>query len=224
MTGRGGARFKLTPDVNLFVAYGVGKRPETLQINPTRPADLIPEERLDSVEGGIKFRLFGGRVVGDATLFHYEYENFQTQGLVNGRLATVNAGKADATGFETQLNVALTRELSIFGSYGYNKARLRSGAFKGNRFRNSPDHKSRSAPMSPCRWRADRSASRRSIAGNRRCISSTTTTGSTCSSAFRSPSRTRWWTSSRAASACSAPGSPSRAPTIAGASRWSATT
>jgi len=141
LTGRAGARFKLTPDVNLFVAYGIGKRPETLQLNPTRPADLIPEERLDSVEGGIKFRLFDARVVGDATVFHYEYENFQTQGLVNGRLATVNAGKADATGFETQLNVALTSEVSIFGSYGYNKARLRSDAFKGNRFRNSPDHK-----------------------------------------------------------------------------------
>lgn len=141
LTGRAGARFKLTPDVNLFVAYGIGKRPETLQLNPTRPADLIPEERLDSVEGGIKFRLLDGRVVGDATIFHYDYQNFQTQGLVNGRLATVNAGKADATGFETQVNVALTPEVSIFGSYGYNKARLHSGAFSGNHFRNSPDHK-----------------------------------------------------------------------------------
>ena len=141
LTGRAGVRFAVTPNVNLYAVYGIGKRPETLQLNPTRAATLIPAEKLVSAEGGVKVRLLDGALIGDASVFHYEYENFQTQGVVNGRLATINAGKADSTGFEAQLNYAVTPELSIFGSYGYNHARFRSGAFEGNRFRNSPDHK-----------------------------------------------------------------------------------
>lgn len=141
MTGRAGVRFALTPDVNLYAVYGIGKRPATLQLSPTAAATLIPAEKLASMEGGVKLRLFDGALIGDASIFHYEYENFQTQGVVNGRLATINAGKADSTGFEAQLNYTVTPEFSIFGSYGYNHARFRSGAFEGNRFRNSPDHK-----------------------------------------------------------------------------------
>lgn len=33
------------------------------------------------------------------------------------------------------------RGLTVFGSYGYNKARFQSQTYKGNRFRNSPDNK-----------------------------------------------------------------------------------
>ncbi|MDX3884351.1 MAG: TonB-dependent receptor [Sphingomonas sp.] len=141
VTGRAGLRFKLTPDVNLYAVYGIGKRPEVLQLNPTTPAQLIPTETLKSAEAGVKFRLLGGRLVGDASVYHYEYENFQTLGLKDGIVATVNAGKADATGFEAQLSYELTPGISVFGSYGYNHARFRAGLYDGNMFRNSPDHK-----------------------------------------------------------------------------------
>ncbi len=140
-TGRAGARFIVSPALNFYAVYGVGKRPEVLQINPTTPSAVIPAETLKSGEVGMKFQALDNRLTGDISLFHYKYSNFQTLGLQNGVLATVNAGKADATGVESQLNFAVTRGITVFGSYGWNKARFKAGAYEGNRFRNSPDHK-----------------------------------------------------------------------------------
>lgn len=141
VTGRAGLRYAPLPSVNLYAVYGVGKRPEVLQVNANKPSEIIPAETLKSIEGGIKLRLLGGRLTGDLSVYHYDYDNFQTLGFVNGVLATVNAGKADATGVESQLRVTPLRGVSLFGSYGWNKGRFRSGAYDGNRFRNSPDHK-----------------------------------------------------------------------------------
>src|SRR5690606_37156306 len=115
VTGRAGLRYQLSPQVNLYAVYGIGKRPEVLQLNPVTPSQLIPSETLKSGEVGVKFRLLGGRLVGDASVFHYKYENFQTLGLKDGIVATVNAGKADATGFETQLSYEIMPGISIFG-------------------------------------------------------------------------------------------------------------
>lgn len=141
-TGRAGLRYALTPDVNLYAVYGIGKRPEVLQLNPSGERQIAPAEVLKSMEAGVKFRLLDGRLVGDASVFHYKYSNFQTVGWNDeGQLATVNAGKADATGFEAQINYELVRGVALFGSYGFNHARLRSGLYEGNYFRNSPDHK-----------------------------------------------------------------------------------
>lgn len=140
-TGRAGIRFALTPEINLYAVYGVGKRPEVYQVYGYKAADVIPAETIKSVEAGFKYRLFGGRLVGDASVYHYDYDNFQTSGFVNGQLATINAGKADADGVETQANYTLAKGVTLFGSYSWNHARFRAGAFAGNRFRNSPDHK-----------------------------------------------------------------------------------
>lgn len=141
LTGRAGLRYALTPEINLYAVYGIGKRPEVLQLNATKAATIIPGETLKSVEGGIKLRLLGGRLTGDASVFHYDYSNFQTVSYVGGTLTTINAGRAKATGFETQVNYVIVPGISIFGSYGYNHARFATGAYKGNYFRNSPDHK-----------------------------------------------------------------------------------
>ncbi len=141
ITGRAGLRYAVTPNVNLYAVYGIGKRPEVLNIYPTKPSEIVPAEELKSVEGGIKFSLLGGHLVGDASVFHYDYSNFQTVTSVGGKRVTINAGKASATGFETQFNYVVTPWFTAFGSYGYNHARFKSGAYAGNRFRNSPDHK-----------------------------------------------------------------------------------
>lgn len=141
LTGRAGIRYAVTPDINLYAVYGIGRRPEVLQINANKPAEIIPAEKLSSAEAGVKVRLLDGRLVGDLSVFHYDYTNFQTLGLVNGVLATINAGKADATGVETQLTYVIAPGISVFGSYGYNRGRFTTGAYDGNHFRNSPDHK-----------------------------------------------------------------------------------
>jgi outer membrane receptor protein involved in Fe transport len=140
-TGRAGLRYVINPNVNVYAVYGIGKRPEMIEILSSGAADIIPSEELKSAETGIKFRLFKGALVGDASVYHYDYANFQTKQRNEGVLVTVNAGDASATGFETQANWRITKYLSAFGSYAYNNARFNSGAYKDNHFRNSPDNK-----------------------------------------------------------------------------------
>lgn len=141
LTGRAGLRYSVTPDVNLYAVYGIGKRPEVVQVLNTGVVQIIPAESLQSAEAGIKTRALGGRLTGDLSIYHYRYSNFQTLGTVNGTIGTINAGKADATGIEAQLSYTPINGIRLFGSYGWNKARFKNGVYDGNRFRNSPDNK-----------------------------------------------------------------------------------
>ncbi|WP_421739469.1 TonB-dependent receptor [Caulobacter sp.] len=140
-TGRVGVRYVINPAVNLYAVYGIGKRPGLVELAASGAADLIPEEKLRSAESGVKFRLLGGALIGDASVYHYDYSNFQTKQRLDGVLVSVNAGDASADGFETQATWRAFKNLTVFGSYGYNHARFGSGAYEGNRFRNSPDQK-----------------------------------------------------------------------------------
>ncbi|WP_307002518.1 TonB-dependent receptor [Sphingomonas sp. SORGH_AS_0879] len=140
VTGRAGLRYTLARDVNVYAVYGLGKRPEVVQVLNTG-AQIIPAESLESAEAGIKARALGGRLSGDLSVYHYKYSNFQTLGTVNGTIGTINAGKAKATGVEAQLSYTPVNGIRLFGSYGWNKARFENGIYDGNRFRNSPDNK-----------------------------------------------------------------------------------
>lgn len=140
-TGRAGVRYQLTPDVNVYAVYGVGKRPEVIDLDPSGAARILPAEELASAEVGVKYRLFDGALFGDASVYRFDYSNFQTFQRNGDRLEPVNAGAAEATGFETQATWRLADGLSVFGSYAYNHARFSGGAYDGNRFRSSPDDK-----------------------------------------------------------------------------------
>lgn len=140
-TGRIGMRYQVTPDVNVYAVYGIGKRPEVIDLTNTGAANILPAEELSSTEVGVKYRLFGGKLTGDASVYQFDYSNFLTYQRISDRLVPVNAGEASATGFETQGTWWLADGLSVFGSYAYNKARFEGGAYDGNRFRSSPDNK-----------------------------------------------------------------------------------
>jgi len=192
VTGRAGVRYVITPELNTYAVYGVGKRPETLNLSGIKPLEITPKETLKSAEIGVKARLLEGRLVGDASVFHYDYENFQTLGYVDGLMATVNAGRADADGFETQLSWNVARGATMFGSYGYSKARFQSQAYQGNRFRNSPDHKF--AIGANLEYSLMRGTLQLSpvYSWQSKMSSSMTTIGSTCSGARRLPIRIGW--------------------------------
>ncbi len=140
-TGRAGLRYQVTPTVNVYAVYGIGKRPESVDLTASGAVNILPAEELASAETGIKYRLFNGALFGDASIYHFNYSNFQTFQRNGDRLEPVNAGKAKATGFETQATWRLADGLSVFGSYAYNHARFNGGAYDGNSFRNSPDNK-----------------------------------------------------------------------------------
>src|SRR5690606_25323535 len=99
-TGRAGVRYELTPDVNVYAVYGVGKRPEVIDLDPSGAARILPAEELASAEVGVKYRLFDGALFGDASVYRFDYSNFQTFQRNGDRLEPVNAGAAEATGFE----------------------------------------------------------------------------------------------------------------------------
>lgn len=140
-TGRVGVRYEFSPAVNVYAVYGMGKRPEVIDLATDGTPSILPSEELSSTEAGVKFRLLDGRLSGDASIYHFYYSNFQTYQRTNDRLVPINAGEAEANGLEAQANWSFTPGFSVFGSYAHNRARFVGGAYDGNRFRSSPDDK-----------------------------------------------------------------------------------
>lgn len=139
------ARYALNEDVSLWASYARGRRPDVIAATgPATPLaaptfSIVPAETVDSVEVGARARLQSGLNV-EGSVYHYEYENFQTSQFSGAMLVTVNAGEASATGFEGQADWQITPWLDLFGTYAYSHARFDSGAREGNHFRLSPDH------------------------------------------------------------------------------------
>jgi iron complex outermembrane receptor protein len=141
------ARYAPSPEVSFYGSYARGRRPMVLvagaPTTPYGPARFgqAPAETVDSLELGAKASLAGGRLQVDSALYAYAYNDFQTTRFVGGQLRTVNAGEARAHGAELEARWAMATGAQITATYGYNRARLASGAMKGNRFRLAPDHK-----------------------------------------------------------------------------------
>ena len=99
--------------------------------NTTAADDNIPDtygpDVLDSYEIGWKSTLADGRVTFNGALYHMQWENFQTNiydpsvGVVN---FIANAGDAEATGFEFDLNAAVTANFSLRAAATYNDSVL----------------------------------------------------------------------------------------------------
>lgn len=155
---------------SLYANYARGRRPEVLSVRSgATPGafavfDLIPAETVDSFEIGAKTELLGRTLFLDGAVFYNRYSNFQTQEQVGGSFVTVNAGKAETYGFETQLRWVPSDNVTLFANYAYNRSRLESGAYKGNSLRMAPDHAASggftaSLPLGPVRLSATPSVS-----------------------------------------------------------------
>jgi len=145
--------FKWTPrrDLNLWASYARGRRPEVIAGVFDGPAfggfSTAPAETVDSYEIGTSWRPSDGRVKLDSSIYHYFYENFQSLIFEGGTFQTVTSGLASANGFEGQVALAVTNNLTLFGNYAYIRARFddrdqagRPQVFGDNTFRFSPDH------------------------------------------------------------------------------------
>ena len=148
LTWRTAAKFELTDTVNLFANYARGRRPEVITASASAPAAgfaVLDAEIVDAFEGGIKGVFLGGDLNLDASVFYYDYSNFQSTEVTDeGLIEPINAGDATAEGFEAQANWFVSGMLNLVASYGYNKARFDEGPdapFGGNKLRLSPDHK-----------------------------------------------------------------------------------
>ena len=81
------------------------------------------EETLDSLELGWKIELLDNRVRLNMAAFVNQYDDFQLQGLFrlpNGELVQkiINAAEVEIIGFETELSVLVTDDLSVVASVG----------------------------------------------------------------------------------------------------------
>ena len=145
LTWRAAAKYELTDTVNLFANYARGRRPEVITASASAPAAgfaVLDAEIVDAYEAGLKGAFLGGDLNLDASVFYYDYTNFQSTRITDeGLIEPINAGDATAEGFEAQANWFVNDMLNLVASYGYNKARFETGAFDGNKLRLSPDHK-----------------------------------------------------------------------------------
>lgn len=137
---RAAAEYRLGDRLNAYLTYGRGRRSPAINISSTAGSSVAPAETVNSFEAGLKGSAAGGRLTFDGALYYYDYSDFQTVKTIDGTLTTVNAGQAESYGFEGQVQAKPVRGLTLFANYSYNHARLTSGAYDGNSFRNAPDH------------------------------------------------------------------------------------
>jgi iron complex outermembrane receptor protein len=138
-------RYAPSDDLSLYASFARGRRPDVISTSapatPLGPArfNVVDSEVVNSVEGGVKGKLAGGRLFLSGAVFHYDYDNFATSFRQGAQVVTLNAGKAKAYGFEGEARVQAGDFWTLFGTYAYNHARLETGLREGNHFRLSPD-------------------------------------------------------------------------------------
>jgi len=138
------ARYAITRQLTVFSAVSRGRRPPVLDYNDVTLAPQIhAEETVWNFETGIKGSTPNQRIRYDASVFQYYFDHFQTQRVVApGVIAPFDGGRASGQGFEATLQGDVTRELTLFATYGYTDARFASlsedgqpQAYAGNTFR-----------------------------------------------------------------------------------------
>ncbi len=148
------AAYHFTEDLNAWVSYARGRRPEVIAFNTPEDEDFVAPatldaELVDSIEFGGFASFFERELNFSGSVFYYEYVNFQTTIFVAGQAAVevLNAGSASAYGTELQVDWKPMQGLQLFASYGYNHGRFedkddsgKEQQFGGNQFRLSPDH------------------------------------------------------------------------------------
>jgi outer membrane receptor protein involved in Fe transport len=141
---RATARYKFTPNIDLYFEYARGLRPAVL--SPSAPSTpegaanfvVAPAETLDSYELGLKTRLLGGRLRLDGDIYDYDYTNFQTTVLVGTQFVTENAGNAQTYGFEGKANWTPIDNLNLYATYAYTHTEFMNGIYQGNTFPLAP--------------------------------------------------------------------------------------
>ncbi|WP_294325375.1 TonB-dependent receptor [uncultured Sphingomonas sp.] len=152
VTFRGGAIYQPRTDLSLYVSWSQGFEPQASASQATDAGGPFAPVTGNQWEGGVKSRLFDGRLQANAALYRIVRENILQ---VDPALPPVNGvdqlrpiGQVTSKGFELDLTTDLTRNWVLLANYGYNDARITATApgqaitnAVGNRFANAPAHK-----------------------------------------------------------------------------------
>jgi iron complex outermembrane recepter protein len=142
--GRLIGRFEFSRTLNAYASVSRGHRPESLLLDSTTTLP-VAEEQVVNYEAGLKGSLMSGRAQWSASVFRYDYSDFQTTVLSLGRFTTENAGNATGEGLELGLQGRVHERVSLFANYAYTDATFdshddqgRPQQYGGNRFRLTP--------------------------------------------------------------------------------------
>ena len=147
-TWRLNAAYRVNNDINTWIAYGRGRRPETLS-TAGAGFDLIDAETLDNIEAGLFGRFLDDRVQLTSSVYYGEYTDFQTTRFDpnNGGFVTENSGNATQYGFEFDGQALLTENIRLLATYAYTFSEYDDEdddgnplQFAGNRFRITPEN------------------------------------------------------------------------------------
>ena len=145
-TWRLNAAYRVSDNVNTWVSYGRGRRPEVLSISG-RTSSVVDAETLDNVEAGMFGRFFDDRLQMTSSIYYGQYENFQTSRFdpINGVFVVENSGNATQYGFEFDGQALVHDNVRLLGTYAYNFSEYDDEdsngnplQFAGNKFRMSP--------------------------------------------------------------------------------------
>jgi len=147
-----GLQYKINENTNIFTNYSNGRRPIVLQYTSVGTPEILPAERVDNIDAGLKSTI-SGKIFFDAVAFYQKYNDFQTRAWIADpetgefNYKTINGGKATSYGVETSINASLLKGLSLFGNYAYLHATFDDNnndgleqEYSGNTFRLSPEH------------------------------------------------------------------------------------
>jgi len=122
------SRYRFNDDFTGYVRTGRAQRSGgwNLPLNFVQATAFQPEQLTD-FEVGLKSVLWGGALSVNTAAFTGNYDNMQRLlALLIGKTPStivINAGKARVSGVEVEANAALTRALSLEGTFGWTDAR-----------------------------------------------------------------------------------------------------
>lgn len=144
-------KYEIDPRQHIHAVISRGRRPNVINAD-NDGTDILEDEIVWSYEIGYKARLQEGRLILEASAFHYDYSNFQTSifelGPGGSFIARVeDSGEATAWGAEFQAQYWLNERFFGFFSAGWLDASFddtdasgQGQAFAGNQFRLSPQY------------------------------------------------------------------------------------
>lgn len=151
-TGKAGIQYKMNEYGNFFVNYSRGRRPNVLQFTSAGEKEVLDAETLDNFDAGFKGSVLE-KVYLDVVGFYQKYKNFQSAAWIadpeSGEFnyKTVDGGKATVYGAEASAEIAIIKQISLFGNYAWLHSAFDSTntdgltqEYAGNQFSLAPEH------------------------------------------------------------------------------------
>ncbi|MEE4207241.1 MAG: TonB-dependent receptor [Erythrobacter sp.] len=117
------ADYALSEDILLYASYATGFKSPGFSsdcFNPLACFAQVEEERLDSIEGGIRTQFWDNRITLNATAFYNDYRDLQINGtLPNGAFTRINANEARIQGAEIEGRIEAVDGLTIYGNASF---------------------------------------------------------------------------------------------------------